>query len=130
MNSNEGRDFVNRRNPASFFGELAQIFFLSFPPNRKRLDDAIGSYGKTIAGKLSQRTQHIGRKNAIVGTLFHDFEIDRPPQLFPNFRKLSSEKFSEERSYTYIGKKIATSADLRPSTGVIPLPGEIDRQPH
>src|SRR5207248_4036815 len=57
MNSDEGRDFVNRRNPGSFFGKLAQIFLLSLPPNRKRLDHAIGSYGKTIAGRSPQRTQ-------------------------------------------------------------------------
>src|SRR5437588_3492957 len=108
MNSDERCDFVDRRNPGSFFGELAQIFLLSLPPNRKRLDDAIGSCGKTIGGRSPQRTQRIGSKNAIMRTLLHDFEIARPPKLLPNFRKLRGKQFSEERSNTHVGKKIAT----------------------
>src|SRR6266567_5971283 len=127
MNSDEGRDFVNRRDPGSFFGELVQIFFLSLPPDRKRLDDAIGSCGKTIIGRLPQRTQRIGRKKTVVGTLFHDFEIARPSKLLPNFRDLGREKFSEERSHTPVGKKIAAPANVRSPTGVIPAVGMIER---
>src|SRR5205807_6150570 len=127
MNSDEGRDFVNRRDPGSFCGELAQIFFLSLLPNRKGLDDAIGSCGKTIAGRLPQRTQRIGRKNAIMRTLLHDFEIARPPKLLPNFRKLRRKQSSEERSNTHVGKKIAAPANVRPATGVIPTVGVIER---
>src|SRR5438105_15626004 len=130
MNSDEGRDFVKRRDPRDFFGELAQIFLLSLPPNRKRLDDAIGSCGKTTAGSLPQRTQRIGGKNAVVGTLFHDFEIARSSQLFPNLRKLHREQFSEDRSNTHVGKKIAAPAYVRSPTGVIPTVGVIERQLH
>src|SRR5438067_7574398 len=119
MNSDEGRDFVNRGNPGSFFGELAQIFLLSLPPNRKRLDHAIGSCGKTIAGRSPQRTQRISCKNAIMRALLHDLEIARPPELLPDFRKLGREQSSEERSNTDVGKKIAAPANLGPPTGVI-----------
>src|SRR5947207_1223467 len=121
MNSDEGRDFVNRRDPGSFFGELVQIFLLSLLPNRKGLDDAIGSCGKTIAGRLPQRPQRIGRKKAVMRALLHDFEIARPSKLLPNFRELGREKFSKERSYTHVGKKIAAPANVRPPTGVISM---------
>src|SRR4029077_7378842 len=130
MNSNERREFVNRGNPGSFFGELAQIFLLSLPPNRKRLDHAIGSCGKTIGGRLPQRTQRISRKDAIMRTLLHDFEIARPPKLPPNFGKLRGEQSSEERSNTHVGKKIAAPANLGPPTRVIPAVGVIKRQLH
>src|SRR5436305_13581493 len=130
MNSNEGRDFVNRPDPGDFFAELAQILLLSLPPNRKRLDDAIGSCGKTIAGKLPQRTQRIGRKYPVMCALLDDSEIIRPPELFPNFRKLGREKFSKERSNTHISKKIAAPANVRPPTGVIPVRRVIGRQLH
>src|SRR6266487_6685594 len=130
MYSNEGRDLINRRDPGSFFGKLAQIFFLSLPPDRKRLDDAIGSCGKTIASRLPQRTQRIRRKKAVVGTLFHDFEIARPSKFLPNFHELGREKFSEERSHTHVGKKIAAPANVGPPTGVIPAVGMIERQLH
>src|SRR5437762_1185589 len=130
MNSNEGLDFVNRREPGSFFGELAQIFLLSLLPNRKRLDDAIGSCGKTITGRLPQCTQRIGRKKTVVGTLLHDFEIARPSKLLPNFRDLGREKFSEERSHTHVGKKIAAPANASASAGIIPVLRVIERQLH
>src|SRR2546423_3975433 len=130
MNSNERRDFVNRRKPGSFFGELAQISLLALSPNRKRLDHAIGSCGKTIGGRSPQRTQRIGCKNAIMRTLLHDFEIARPPKLLPNFGKLGREQSSEERSNTDVGEKITPPANVGPTTGVIPAVGVIKRQLH
>src|SRR5438552_12843051 len=130
MNSDEGRDFVNRGNPGSFFGELAQIFLLSLPPNRKRLDHAIGSCGKTIAGRSPQRTQRISCKNAIMRTLLHDLEIARPSKFLPNFHELGREKFSEERSHTDVGKKIAAPANASASAGIIPVLRVIERQLH
>src|SRR2546430_14860843 len=96
MNSDEGCDFVNRGNPGSFFGELAQIFLLSLPPNRKRLDHAIGSCGKTIAGRSPQRTQRISCKNAIMRTLLHDLEIARPPELLPDFGRSEERRVGKE----------------------------------
>src|SRR2546430_1310371 len=125
-----GGDLVNRGNPGSFFGELAQIFLLSLPPNRKRLDHAIGSCGKTIAGRSPQRTQGICCKNAIMRTLLHDLEIARPPELLPDFGKLGREQSSEERSNTDVGKKIAPPANVGPPTRVIPSVGVIKRQLH
>src|SRR5438067_2806363 len=129
MNSDEGCDFVNRGNPGSFFGELAQIFLLSLPPNRKRLDHAIGSCGKTIAGRSPQRTQGICCKNAIMRTLLHDLEIARPPELLPDFGKLGREQSSEERSNTDVGKKIAPPANVGPPTSVIPSVGGLNANP-
>src|ERR1700730_118694 len=119
MNSDERLHGVNRGDPGSFFGDLAQIFLLSLPPNRKRLDDAIGSCGKTIAGRLAQRAQRIGCKNAIVSTLLHDFQIAWPPELLPNLRELGRQQFSKELPNADIGKKIAPPADVRPPAGII-----------
>src|SRR5438067_11948909 len=103
MNSDEGRDFVNRGNPGSFFGELAQIFLLSLPPNRKRLDHAIGSCGKTIAGRSPQRTQRVSCKNAVMRTLLHDLEIARPPELLTDFGNLGREQSYDIRYNIEVG---------------------------
>src|SRR5437773_1177401 len=100
MNSDEGRQLVDRPDPGNFFSKLVQLIFLALPPNRERLDQDVGSRSQTSWSSLLQGEQDVRRKCPIVCALLDDCEIRRSSEFLPNFGKLCRQQFPKQRPDT------------------------------
>ena len=103
---------------------------LSHLQDRKRFDDPVAKGRKKIRPAFARGLKHVTRKLAIVRALLDEDEVVDLTESFPDFRELSGQQLTEDRTDAHICEIISAATDRAPARRIVSVLGMIKRLLH